>query len=115
MMPRYIQPVSINIELAQSHSPPSCIAGPLTCSRDRRCSRFGGPHREMNSRKLPHHNGLHLMSIYRMIWWITAVILAASGGIAAAVTVQTDVLVSAVIAAVLIGGGFTLAATDHTS
>ena len=44
------------------------------------------------------------MSIYRMIWWITAVILAASGGIAAAVTVQTDVLVSAVIAAVLIGG-----------
>lgn len=40
MMPRYIQPVSINIELAQSHSPPSCIAGPLTCSRDRRCSPF---------------------------------------------------------------------------
>lgn len=45
------------------------------------------------------------MNIYRMIWWITAVILAVSGGIAAAVTVQTDVLVSAVIAAVLIGGG----------
>lgn len=45
------------------------------------------------------------MSIYRMIWWITAVILAASGGIAAAITVQTDILVSAVIAAVLIGGG----------
>ena len=41
------------------------------------------------------------MSIYRMIWWITAVILAASGGIAAAITVQTDILVSAVTAAVL--------------
>eukprot|EP01133_Synstelium_polycarpum_P026217 gene26217-31503_t len=59
----------------------------------------------MNSRKLPHYNGLHPMSIYRMIWWITAVILAASGGIAAAITVQTDILVSAVTAAVLIGGG----------
>lgn len=45
------------------------------------------------------------MSIYRIIWWVATVILAAAGGIAAAITVHTDVLVSAVIAAVLIGGG----------
>lgn len=56
MMPRYIQPVSINIELAQSHSPPSCIVGPLTCSRDRRCSPF---RRTASRNELPETSSPH--------------------------------------------------------
>ncbi len=105
MMPRYIQPVSINIDLAQSHSPPSCIAGPLTCSRDRRCSPFRRtasrneqPETSSPQRITSHEHLSHDLVDYR----------GHPGrfrGIAAAVTVQTDVLVSAVIAAMLIGGG----------
>lgn len=76
---------------------------------DRRCtgtySPFRGPHRDRNSLTLPHGKGLHPMSIYRILWWVAAAILTASGGIVAFLTVSADVLVSAMIAAVLIGAG----------
>lgn len=45
------------------------------------------------------------MSIYRILWWVAAAILTTSGGIVAFLTVSADVLVSAMIAAVLIGAG----------
>ncbi len=76
---------------------------------DRRCTRtyspFRGPHRDRNSWTLPHGKGLHPMSIYRIIWWVAAAVLTASGGIVAFLTVSADVLISAMIAAVLIGAG----------
>jgi hypothetical protein len=45
------------------------------------------------------------MSVYRIIWWVMAVPLAAVGAAVAVVTVHVDELASAAFAAAVVGGG----------